>query len=184
MKRAALAVLGLVSCGSENISLTVTPDAGMVEPIRCSQLADCPAGLYCEKTSCGDAMGTCQLVPATCPDDDTPVCGCDRINYYNDCLRQAAGVEAATTGACSYDQGTTCGGMKNIPCPDGTLCGRFVGKPSACSVDAMGSCWVIPATCPKTKPEWDSCNFSGPKCVDTCTAIRTGGAYHFSFMCP
>jgi hypothetical protein len=180
----AVTVLLLSACGAQSIDLTQpTAEAGTTQ-LRCSSTVDCPSGSYCEKASCGDAMGTCELFPAECPDDDAPVCGCDRITYFNDCLRQANGAASAKPGPCKLDEGTICGGKMDTPCPPGTLCARFAG-PEPCQTDVTGSCWVVPASCPgkmAPKPEWDSC-FSFYKCVDTCTAIKTGGPYRRAFMC-
>lgn len=186
--RAFVATTGLLiasSCGTQSIDLTrstVTGDASVTE-LHCSAPSDCPSGTYCEKPSCADETGTCTFFPPECPDDDAPVCGCDRITYFNDCLRKAAGVASAKPGPCGLPDGTSCGGKMDVQCPEGSLCARFVG-PGPCPMDAMGSCWVVPASCPtKTmKPEWDSC-FSFYKCLDTCTAIKTGGPYRRAFNC-
>lgn len=185
--RALVLAFVLVACGSENIDLTKPPatDSGTTS-LRCSQLGDCPSGSYCHKNTCGESTGTCELFPAQCTNEDEPVCGCDRITYFNDCLRRASGIAASTPGPCRFQDNTPCGGMKQTPCPDGSLCAKFLG-PGPCPMDAMGSCWVIPATCPgpnKSNPEWDSCPMMGPKCLDTCSAIRMGGSYHRAFMCP
>ena len=51
---------------------------------------------------CGraDAQGTCEARPEVCPQDYTPVCGCDNVTYSNECAAAAAGVGVLASGAC------------------------------------------------------------------------------------
>ena len=75
----------------------------------------CPAGQFCDLDSnCGAISTTTGTCVATgmglgCPTDYTPVCGCNRTTYSNDCMRKVAGVLKASAGACPtpVDAGAT-----------------------------------------------------------------------------
>jgi hypothetical protein len=103
-----------------------------------------------------------------------PVCGCDGITYWNDCVRRQSGALAATSGECRADA---------MPCDTGADCGvanascaRFVPKDLPCDDAAPGVCWVAPAVCePSADPlRWRQCGSGAPDpapCIDTCEAI-------------
>ena len=64
----------------------------------------CDGALFCQYAPgrCGvlDAPGTCVKVPAGCPKNLKPVCGCDNKTYSNDCFRQMARVSKKHNGQC------------------------------------------------------------------------------------
>lgn len=196
--RALASLLGVVamvrvvpSCTDESIVLATVPstDAGApAAPVRCVDQSACPTGTFCAKGSCTDTTGTCQLYPAFCDPTENPVCGCtDQITYFNDCLRMSAGIAASIPGECPFDNATPCGGDQKLACPDPTqTCAQLLGFKGGCQVTFPGTCWVLPSTCPPPQPGadlWDSCSNQSSSCVDTCTAISTGGAYRRANQC-
>ena len=65
----------------------------------------CPGeGYLCEYATgtCDivDNLGTCLVIPELCPENYTPVCGCDGVTYSNDCERQRAQAQKAHDGIC------------------------------------------------------------------------------------
>jgi hypothetical protein len=65
----------------------------------------CAAGLFCleprgQCATVADGMGECTARPSVCPGVFTPVCGCDRVTYSNECAAHAAGRSVASAGAC------------------------------------------------------------------------------------
>ncbi|HEY3352354.1 MAG TPA: hypothetical protein VGQ83_03830 [Polyangia bacterium] len=63
---------------------------------------DCLSGEVCDLAGCGaTVLGACVAPPATCPDLFSPVCGCDRNTYNNDCERLRAGVALDHPGPCT-----------------------------------------------------------------------------------
>jgi len=64
----------------------------------------CGSGLWCDwpagKCDAADAQGKCVEIPAACPKNAKPVCGCDRRSYGSDCERVRAGVQRHHDGAC------------------------------------------------------------------------------------
>jgi hypothetical protein len=190
---AACVVWAAASCSSADVPLATLPSgddaAPAPPPPRCASNADCMTEStygYCDKAACGDPSGTCTPFPPECPNTEMPVCGCDGTTYFNHCLRQQSGVEAETSGPCTT---FTCGGPGDIQCPAGkSYCAQLGGKgPGHCSPMAPGICWVLPPQCPPPSEGgslWDACIQPGAHCLDTCDAIRMGGAYGGSFMCP
>jgi hypothetical protein len=192
----AVAPLGLLllggACSEETIVLATIPasDAGGGRAVvRCSSPSDCAAGLFCDKHQCDEAVGVCEAYPAYCSDELHPVCGCDGITYYNDCLRHVAGVTRASEGECAAGSATPCGGTAGA-CPSGTVCVRLLGAgvdPRRCPDDVGGTCWGTPASCPATSTtpdRWNGCGPDGDRCVDTCTALTSGVPHVRASGCP
>lgn len=146
-------------------------EAGTVHP--CSSNDDCsPAGqTFCAKSSCDPAArGDCQLILQTCSNVEEPVCGCDGVVYWNDCLRKRDGVASSTQGQCTSNY-YTCGIDPEMPCPvPDARC--FLETSQQCSVATNGVCWVPPDTCPDGGGalNWQTCG-GQPGCIDFCTAI-------------
>lgn len=153
-----------------------TGGAGDVTPMPCSNRFDCGPGWVCQKPSCDATVGECVQWPSLCPSDPSPVCGCDGVTYWNDCIRlnsyaQLAGPEPCRESARTCDFGPDC----NVPyascshlIPSGEMCGH-----------SLGACWVLPPQCGPNadKKRWRECKPPdlGPPgpCVDTCTAIAS-----------
>jgi hypothetical protein len=186
---AALLAVAAPSCSAHDVTLATLPsgDDGSAPPPppRCASNDDCPAGTYCEKEACGDPSGTCLLHPAECDDSEKPVCGCDGVTYFNQCLRQWWGIASETPDPCLVPN---CGGPSGGACGEGQQCAQLGGMgPIHCSPMAEGSCWVLPSHCPPASDAtnlWDSCQAPEQHCVPTCDAVRAGGPYVPSPMCP
>jgi hypothetical protein len=68
----------------------------------CQSNDDCEINSYCEKPvgQC-DAQGACSVVPTGCPAIFFPICGCDGMNYGNDCEIKWEGVSIDHYGLCT-----------------------------------------------------------------------------------
>jgi hypothetical protein len=157
---------------------------GRPMPARCIANSDCAPGSYCERRHCEDTTGECHHFPIACADEESPTCGCDGVTYWNDCLRRTAGVSTAEIGQCSYP--LTC--SDGVDCPSGAACARLVGAdPTFCRPNVEGTCWVLPVTCPEVASvdRWSVCDANDTKtrCIDTCTAIRSGKPYRRELHC-
>jgi hypothetical protein len=171
--------MGLVGCSATDVIVaqqqppdaSPAPDAGGPPPTTCHSMSDCPSSAYCQKTSCGDAQGTCTLRPVSCPSDESDVCGCDGVVYWNDCLRQRDGVESAISGFCGAHF-STCGRPDDPPCPvDDGVCVRIAPRLDMCEMPD-GFCWVPPDSCPPDAggERLASCTMP-PVCTDLCQAL-------------
>jgi hypothetical protein len=192
------------ACSDEEIVLaTVSPtDAGPGDQAkRCVDNRDCSATTFCSRKGCGDLGGTCEARPVVCEEGPMPVCGCDGITYWNDCLRRTVGTSLARPGECS-DTALLCGmgGHKDGPgssggpgsegCPFGSFCARLlppdIGTSVMCPFDVTGTCWALPAICPEHggPDRWIHCDPSKSFCTSTCEAIRTGDPHKRATSCP
>jgi len=201
---ALVALLSTASCGDETIVIAKLPvtDSGAPAPTptACLDSSVCAAGYYCQLPECqppAGTAGTCVALPEVCNEPYGPECGCDNVTYWSDCLRQKNGIAWYNKmEPCQNDPqdfGTPCGdGVPNsTPCVAPALCAELGssmhGAPSDCDHVSPGTCWVLPDECPSTAVAhdqnlWDSCSPTGEKCVDTCNAIRNGGAYRESML--
>jgi hypothetical protein len=183
---------GVPSCTTESIVLATVSATHAGKPpalsaTPCNDNSDCKEPTFCSKTSCSATTGTCE-VPTVCTGDESfsPECACTNglapgVTYFNDCVRQQAFEPSYTAGPCSPPDEVTLCEDGYPPCASGQSCAQL-GFKGACQTSFPGTCWVLPSTCPTPPPgadRWDSCTTSDT-CVDTCTAIATGGPYRHS----
>ncbi len=214
--RAALILLSFLAlagafpaaCAPEQI-LVATLEAGATarrEPTgpRCDGDGDCGADAFCAHPTCGDREGRCELRPAFCGDAPSPVCGCDGVTYWSDCLRRSRGQSAAAAGECSLTRALACGGRGGRECPPGSTCARIAAAPTGgvgplCPPDLPGTCWATPPVCaaPASVDRFVRCGPGGPPgpggpggvdggapCVDLCAAVRSGEPHFRALSCP
>ncbi len=164
-----------VTGGSTGASGMATNGASDAGTDYCESNEDCPVSWVCEKPDCGAPTGVCEARPVFCPSEPMPVCGCDQVTYWNDCVRRKAGAAAALAGECRAGA---------LPCSDGSDCGianahcaRLIPAGESCDDDAPGICWVTPDVCEPSsdKLRWLHCGEdpATAKCVSTCEAIVT-----------
>jgi hypothetical protein len=176
--------MGVAQAGDSN-EAGAPPDE-----IVCHRPEDCPTGRFCAKSTCQDLIGVCEPQTLFCDSSALPVCGCNHVTYWNDCLRRQHGVAASTDGECGADA-KAC--ASNAECDRGT-CAHLLLPPATCADPAgPGTCWVTPPDCSATTDlrGWQPCvppqvgsggagqiasGGSGP-CASTCEALRDGRPY-------
>jgi hypothetical protein len=167
---------------------TVTPvvDAGTdVNLGRACQVVNpnaCPAGSYCLSANC--VTGNCVVAPVSA--QASPVCGCDRITYWNAAVAATAGNGVRVDGACPA--GVACGGIAALNCPNGSFCNFQVANATACNgADIGGRCWALPDVCPLqpagTAPTNRRCT-GNTACMTMCEMIRNERIYFTDATCP
>ena len=202
--RAATLIIGLSAlpgCDTnEVVIVTLASDAGSLggsdagpDDSACTSQAECGIDEYCRKATCDAPYGGCARRPTICDREPSPVCGCDGITYFNDCLRTQNGVAAATPGDCTRETALRCGGRMAIDCPASSFCAQLVLSGLECPVEPIGTCWVVPE-CDREAPrggerfvpcgtQRDPPNNDDDECVDACTAIRSEAPHVRRFRC-
>jgi hypothetical protein len=145
----------------------------------CASRSDCPPNWLCEKEVCGAATGECQAPPPVfCPDEPKPVCGCNGVTYWNDCIRRQFGVQRQGQGECSVTA-RACDAETDCMVPFAS-CAHLVQGGETCHSGGPGACWVLPPQCRPIQgeyPIWQECHppeAPPPPCLDTCRAIASG----------
>ena len=182
----AVAGVASASCGPEDVVVASTIASFDGGPGgSCARNADCLPNEFCSMASCRDSSGTCAKRPMFCDNNLMPVCGCDGVVYWNQCLRQQDGVASDEAGECSLGY-AACGGLAMPQCPSNAVCNRLVpGAGNGCSLTSVGACWALPGVCPADSgvPPLQSCGPGPATCTDACTAIRSGMPYQMG-GCP
>ena len=169
-------LLAFAGCEPVDLQVIDVPPGGQFDGglgPSCTRSRECPAGTFCEKPSCGAALGNCIPWPPACDGDARPECGCDGVSYWNECLRRAAGIESTVErGPCRTPRACDNTG----PCPEGASCARIV-RPGDCSGVVAGTCWVVPPAgqaCLGGRPShYFTCGGQMTQCLDACAAIRS-----------
>lgn len=184
--RLLLALLALAPLGCSPVEVVVAelppePDGGRPPPrLPCALNRDCPPDAFCEKPDCTALVGQCRPRPVFCDAQPNPVCGCNGVNYWNDCLRRDKGVAASEPGECAA--AASCATGSDCPTTDAS-CARLLPDAASCGGAPQGACWVLPPGCPPgAGGAWAPC--AGGACVDSCTAIRGQTPHSRLSACP
>jgi len=168
------------------VVVDATPD--VVLGARCNVAqGNCPDGSFCFAPNCG-VNGNCMVADTTAQQD--PVCGCDRITYWNGAVAAANNASIRAVGACPVNLSTACGGALGTQCPAGSICNLAQENAAACIAAAAGRCWTLPATCPAlpagTLPSTRRCVGGGGNspCLSVCELITTGRVFRADDTCP
>jgi len=119
--------------------------------------------MYCRRAACGDAKGSCAVVPDLCPAGFDPVCGCRNVTFGNACMAALARDNVAYKGQCLNVR--TC--LNNTDCMSGEYCAK---TESAC--DDTGVCDPMPDSCPGILSPVCGCN--GNSFASECLANLKG----------
>jgi hypothetical protein len=172
----------VVDAAPDRITVVDTgpPDLGITMPCTVAN-NNCPEGFYCASANC--TTGVCTAAPAS--SDEEPVCGCDRLTYWNTSIAAANGASVRAAGACAA--GTACS-ANNPNCPAPALCN--LEQPSAAGCNLLnpgGRCWVLPDTCPPqaagTTPTTRRCN-NNNACQTRCNLITNARTFFVDPTCP
>lgn len=166
-------LLGLVACAPREV-LLVSVDGGSA----CESDADCAVpGMYCDRseTGCRSSVGFCRAMPLlSCSSAFSPVCGCDGLTYFNECLAAKEGASLSGTGECR-DPRSRC--VPTVPCrvrPSShgvVVCARVAarcGPPG--SAPPPGVCLFMPTNC---SGEARACQEQNV-CLNLCEALQSG----------
>jgi hypothetical protein len=142
---------------------------------------NCPDGTYCASPNC--VTGVCTAAPAST--DETPVCGCDRLTYWNTSIAATNGAAVRVAGECPAGIACT---VNNPTCPMPALCNLEQTTAAGCNLNnPAGRCWVLPDTCPPlaagTTATTRRCN-SNNACQSSCTLIQNGRTFFTDPTCP
>jgi hypothetical protein len=174
-----LSCMLICACAPQDIVLLDLPaaatddgDGAVARP--CIVNRDCPASYMCGRVQCAAPTGRCEPLPLVCSEVSGPICGCDGVTYWNDCVRRLAKVSSSAAGEC-YDAPALCGGKDNRACPANTYCAH-VSPVGVCDPMEPGRCWGMPTTCP-TGVKIGTYNCAAPQepanCVGLCAAIKS-----------
>ncbi|MDQ2644539.1 MAG: hypothetical protein M3020_12030 [Myxococcota bacterium] len=162
-------------------------EGGFRDGLRCKTDMDCQGAWWCQKPDCFATYGQCTPLQVFCNEPPAPVCGCNGITYWSDCVRREATIAAATPGECRLEA-RPCSRAEDCGTEDAE-CAFLYPRPDRCDEPPSGTCWVLPRDCPsgdelRGDARWIECLEPGaplppdfPKCVDTCTAIRSVRAH-------
>jgi hypothetical protein len=180
MRRAVLLVLLVAGCDPVSVEVAHL-DGGELLQHPCADNVDCRQDEFCDKEHCTDPHGSCTHRPICMGMDGyQPVCGCNGVTYWNDCLRKVDGASLESSDECSTAK--SCNG--NGDCPPGPFatCAR-VSQVSCPSSGATGVCWGVPPQCPPGQPA-NVENCSGGACMDLCGALKSGQPALLEASCP
>jgi hypothetical protein len=137
----------------------------------------CGNGAYCLVANCNaSAAGMC-VRPQGDAQAYAPVCGCDRLDYWNGAVAADQKVAVRVADQCPIGIACTPG---STSCQVGRVqgyCNITEQDPSLCSVTPPpgGTCWVLPASCMNTPGTGIGC--IGHTCKTQCDHIHDEEPY-------
>lgn len=153
----------------------------------------CPDKYFCETPpfACGATVGQCKPIKSAGCELNGPQCGCDKITYYNECVREEAHASIAAMGQCGIG---AMGCLEADKCPGKNRACSYVspinffkfidaglvdGGPTSCAVPG-GICWSLPED--GTPPSGRQVSTACGECKDDLSAIREIGG--LLYACP
>jgi hypothetical protein len=150
----------------------------------CQDDRDCSKSQYCKKETCDAERGVCQARGPECRGTNAvfdPICGCDGITYWNTCVIEHEGFNAATHGECTGSTRPVCtrdGGPASCPPRTHAHCYRAV---EACGDGSplTGFCWALPQECPQERATQRYCGGTAgaARCIGLCEVMNDENSF-------